>query len=67
MVEAHWQHVFVMGTWQEWIKIIYLQNPIKSYLINSVLSKKLHLLDVTVSLIEGVIETDLYVKPADRH
>ena len=27
----------------------------------------INVLDVTVSLIEGVIETDLYVKPKDSH
>ena len=27
----------------------------------------INFLDVTVSLVEGVIETDLYVKPTDSH
>ena len=27
----------------------------------------IHFLDVTVSIAEGVIETDLYVKPTDSH
>ena len=27
----------------------------------------IHFLDVTVSIAEGIIETDLYVKPTDSH
>ena len=30
-------------------------------------SKTINFLDVTVSIAEGVIETDLYVKPTDSH
>ena len=30
-------------------------------------SETINFLDVTVTLIEGVIETDIYVKPTDSH
>ena len=69
-MEVHRRHTFLMGT---------CENKLKSFIdkINKVhptikftdewSKTSINFLDVTVSLIEGAIETDLFVKPTDSH
>ena len=70
MVAVQWRHIFL---WE------HSENKFKSFIdkINKVYptikftaewsKTSINFLDVTVSLIEGAIETDLYVKPTDSH
>ena len=61
---------FSFGAWRRKIDVLYRKHPTKMHptIFSAYWPKtSINFLDVTVSIAEGIIETDLYVKPTDSH